>query len=88
MLFRQFLRPRHVLPQRLTVCKRHLDRTNKTDIHRGLVLFPQDVLSLLLQWVSFFLCCSEAGCVPIVCASLKEKKLDLYIAIVILITLS
>lgn len=35
-----------------------------------------------------FLCCSEAGCVPILCASLKEKEVDLYIAIVILITLS
>ncbi len=73
-MFRQFLLPRHVLPQWLTVCKRHLDQTDKTDIHWGGECCSSGAFYLFCFNRLAFLCCSEAGCGPIVCACLKEKE--------------
>ncbi|EDQ5505086.1 hypothetical protein GVT56_18485, partial [Salmonella enterica] len=33
--------------------------------------------------LSFFLCCSEAGCSPVVCAYLKQKEVNAHVLIVI-----
>ncbi|EYI37662.1 hypothetical protein SEEH1576_10827 [Salmonella enterica subsp. enterica serovar Heidelberg str. 41576] len=88
-MFRQFLLPRHVLPQWLTVCKRHLDQTDKTDIHWGggvLFLGGRFISFASIGWL--FYAVVRLVVVQSYVPVLKKKKLDLYIAIVILITLS
>lgn len=84
-MFRQFLRPRHVLPQWLTVCKRHLDQT---DIHRRGSAVPRGRFISFASIGWLFYAVVRLVVVQSYALVLKKKKLYLYIAIVILITLS
>lgn len=87
-MFRQFLRPRHVLPQWLTVCKRHLDQTNKTDIHRGVSAVPRGRFISFVSIGWLFYAVVRLVVVQLYALVLKKKKLDINIEIGIVITLS
>lgn len=87
-MFRQFLRPRHVQPQWLTVCKRHLDQTDKTDIHRRGSAVPRGRFISFASIGWLFYAVVRLVVVQSYVPVLKKKKLDINIEIVIVITLS